>query len=602
MSLFTNGEPTPLFELLSFCYPSDSQQNKLVLDQAALIKQLHTLPLTTQQTPLCEQLQRHLQAAETSQPQHYSQLRFIDALFDLYQKNTVFDEHVRDKMHLLLPLFAICQIQQPHWIWENNHPLLQVLALLQQHFIGWSNNQSKIGDRAITNLAKQLQTVHHYWLTDQRDNTIDKLASELNQAQQRNLKLEQRLKDVETGALRAQRSYQLTAKLLNEKMRGKQLPTVVSVFLQSHWRESLRLHLLRNSEQSPEWLRLKKLTDTFIWSFQPFDHTDKHQQQRIYQLIPQLQTELQSATISLAHRPQDLQEQLTLIENQHLHILKSEPISYQPFSLINDGDPLLAQATISSSLLKHVTDLNEGQWFLHQQHKQRIKLILKLNDIQQLLFVYHCGMKANQYSFEEFAYMLSSQQVLPLQQNEPLDHYANHLVKKLVQHRQQKTEKQQRRDNQEQQQRKHEAQHREQARLKALAEAEQLAAKKNQQKKQQQQAAQAAEKARRLAATTAQQQANDQQLNATQQQINNLNIGARIRFFNEFGDSKDCKLAVKLQTSGKYIFTDASGLKAKQCLQPELLNMLLDGSAKIIDAGIGFEDTLAKVVNGLRRK
>lgn len=602
-SRFSSGDTTALLELLGFCYPLNDQQDKRALEQTALIKRLHALPTPSQPSSLCEQLQQYLQPTEAPQPEHYSQLRFIDALFELYQKHTVFDQAIGLEVRRLLPLLAICQIQQPHWSWDWNHPLLKILALIQNHFIGWSKNQGKAGDRAITSLGEQLQNIHQLWLTDQREDLLNKLASQLSSEQQRSIKLEQRIKDTEIGALRAQRSYQLTAKLLNEKMSGKQLPAAISDFLQTHWRESLRLHLLQNSEHSSEWLRLKKLTETFIWSFQPFDNENQQQQQRIYQLIPQLQSELQAATISLTHRPQELQQQLTLIENQHLYILKAQPLSYQSFLLIDDNDPLLAQTTtMSSGLLKHVTRLNEGQWFLHQQNNQRIKLILKLDDAQQLLFIHRSGMKAGQYNFEEFAYMLSSQQILTLKQSEPLSQYANHLVQKLDQHRQQKIETQQRRDSAQQQQRERETKLREQARLKALAEAKQLADEQAKQKQRQQQACEAAEQARRQAAAAAQQHAEDQHLDAMQQQLDSLNIGARIRFFNDLGDSQDCKLAVKLQTSGKYIFTDASGLKAKECLQPELLNMLLDGSAEIINAGIGFEDTLAKVVNGLRKK
>ena len=603
ISQFSSGDPGPLITLLCFCYPLDVPKGSTTLEHSALIERLHSLPPSITPGSLCEQLQQHLQVDESAQPEHYSQLRFIDALFELYLKNTVFDSALCQQLQQLLPLLAISQLQQPHWCWDWNHPLLRILALMQNHFIGWSDGQGRAGDRAIASLGTHLQTIHHHWLTDQCDTLIDELASQLNSEQQRNLKLEQRLKDAETGALRAQRSYQLTAKLLNEKMRGKQLPAQISEFLQSHWRESLRLHLLQNSEQSSEWLRLTKLTDTFIWSFQAFDNSDPLQQQRIYQLIPHLQTELQAATISLAHRPQELQQQLTLIENQHLHILKAEPLSYQPFALIDNNDPLLSNTTtMSSGLLKQVTRLSEGQWFLHQQPNQRIKLILKLDDVQQLLFIYRSGMKAGQYSFEEFAYMLSSQQVLPLQQSEPLSKSANRLVQKLDQHRQQKIEHQQRRETAQQKQRDREAKLREQARLKALAEAEQLAAQQAQQLQRQQQDALAAEQARRNAEAAQQQHADNQRQDAAQQQLDGLNIGARVSFYNDLGESQDCKLAVKLQTSGKWIFTDASGLKAKQCLRSELLDMLLDGSAKVINAGIGFEDTLAKVVNGLRKK
>ena len=68
--------------------------------------------------------------------------------------------------------------------------------------------------------------------------------------------------------------------------------------------------------------------------------------------------------------------------------------SYEDFELIETGedDGVAPGPAVSRMLLKKVNNLKTGQWFTFQDEgtSVRIKLVLKLEDIKQLLFTNDC--------------------------------------------------------------------------------------------------------------------------------------------------------------------------------------------------------------------
>jgi uncharacterized membrane protein YqiK len=250
-----------------------------------------------------------------------------------------------------------------------------------------------------------------------------------------------------------------------------------------------------------------------------------------------------------------------------------------------------------------VTTLSEGSWLeISDSHgSQRVKLLLKLNDVQQLLFVYRHGAKAGQYSFEEFAYRLSSGHAKVIISADRISKTANYVVKKLALHRDQKNELAARQRAEAEAKAKAEAEAKERARQKALAEAQALAKAKAEQKARLEHAAKLAEQRRRE--QVAAQAAADHQarLESAQQQTSALNTGALINFYDEQGSAQLCKLAVKIQSSQKYIFVDRNGIKSRELYYDQLVDQFMQSSAELVKAEAGFEDALAKVVNSLRK-
>lgn len=608
----SESRPSPsaegLQQILDACFsPAAGEQNTgRALDNEHCIELLTTL--NAPDGKLIAALEKRLEPAERLSAQQYSQLCFIEKLFDIFSANNRLPLEIKQSLITLRPLAAAWQLRDKLWLWSDKHPLLNTLKQIYQHAIGWQPEAGRAAERFLGNLQKLLQQQRQHWL-DEGDSS-EPLADFFRREQQRSEKLEKRLRDAESGVLRTARCQQFSTRFINSKMLGKKLPGPITQFLQGDWRESLKLMLAKYGEQSPEWQQLAKLTETLIWSFQPFG-ADETTRQRLYELIPQLQDELRANCLSLTHSGDRLNQQLSVIEAEHLKILKGETLSYDSISLINSEDVLASSTTIvSSGLSKLVEGLREQQWFIqhHGDSEVRMKLILKMDDAQQLLFCNQTGLKAAQYSFNDFAYQLSSKNCEPLPTRNPLRQARDQLLSKLQQAlQQQQARLQQHAEEIEQQQQQLAARQqrdkelREAARAKALAEAEQLAVQQQQAQQAQLQAQREAEQQRRNAVQQAEEKADRQRLKHHQLDVARLNTGSRIEFRDEQGEITLCKLAVKMQSSGKLIFVDASGLKNRELKQPQLLEQVLDGSARIIDQGADFEDTLAQVVNGLRK-
>jgi len=95
--------------------------------------------------------------------------------------------------------------------------------------------------------------------------------------------------------------------------------------------------------------------------------------------------------------------------------MKGEPIEGCDFSLLAVEPSMLdTNSRISQSLLTPVMKLSTNSWFVlntENGNAKHIKLILKDEDAQHLIFTNRSGGSALQTSFEEFAYLLSSEKV-----------------------------------------------------------------------------------------------------------------------------------------------------------------------------------------------
>lgn len=100
--------------------------------------------------------------------------------------------------------------------------------------------------------------------------------------------------------------------------------------------------------------------------------------------------------------------------------MKGEPIEGCDFSLLAVEPSMLdTNSRISQSLLTPVMKLSTNSWFVLNTENgtaKHIKLILKDEDTQHLIFTNRSGGSALQTSFEEFAYLLSSEKVTQLPQ------------------------------------------------------------------------------------------------------------------------------------------------------------------------------------------
>ena len=85
-----------------------------------------------------------------------------------------------------------------------------------------------------------------------------------------------------------------------------------------------------------------------------------------------------------------------------------------------------------------------------------------------------------------------------------------------------------------------------------------------------------------------------------EKRVSALLVGAWLRIPGPKQKPTDCKLGVKLQAADKYIFVDRRGVKVGEFKHKQLAAMVITGDCEILDSGTEFEDTLEKVVSGLR--
>ncbi|MCR8922231.1 DUF1631 domain-containing protein [Dasania sp. GY-MA-18] len=572
--------------MLNFCYPQ-AEQKPSQLNLAQLLALLRKIDhLDSKQ--LLPTLEQQLDPLESLSQEHYAQLRFCEQLFSNYCLGHKLAGEIQQALNPLLLIMADLQLNNAKWAWQP-HPFIDLLANIQQHCIGWYANDNRASQRFLQQLQQAIAKLITNWQQDKLDYQHNSLKVFFEQHDARISKLEQRVIAAESGALKAKRSQQMATRIINEKMEQQLLPSCIQDFLQNSWHESIILLLINSENMQAEFHRLKKLTETFIWTFKPYDPEDNDTQQRIYRVIGHLQEELAENLASLKHQPDKLASTLATIESQHLRILKGEAIERSPCVLL-DNNPLNDSHTkISGNLLKKVNQLKPQLWLSHKVdgQVQAIKLLLKLSDSQQLLFSNYLGVKACQYSYEEMAYKLSNNSITALPHQCRIMQTASILLEKLLSAQQQALQKNLALANEKKKQQQAQVQQRLADQKKALAEAQALA----QQKQRQQE---------RLAAVR------QPELSFNEQQkysllLHKLNTGGRVRFYRN-GQARECKLAAITKQASNYIFVNQQGIKDCEVLKQELIAQLATKQAEILDNGDHFEDALSKVVNSIRNR
>jgi|GEM_PF-966492 len=499
---------------------------------------------------------------------------------------------------LLEALDLVCQAlaAQPAaaWVAASGHPLWALLDVVQQ---GGAGYQPELG-RAAEKWRAELQAALTPLTAGDWPGALTQLQQQWQNEQQRLAKLEQRLVDAERGQLRTRRAQQQAARVLNGAMAGKRLAPAAVEYLQQEWYRELQWGALQFGDNGEPWQRRAALTERLVLSLQePAD--DDEARQHLYRLIPEVDAELRAVLGEHAIDPETLERQLSVVQQQHLVLLKGQAPAPTTFTLLANHDPWLFAATsISRDLLRQVTELDLQRWFLlrHNDGETRIKLVLKMDDTGQLLFANRLGVRALQKSFEEFAYLISLGEATPL----PVAGHARGLLRPLLLQLTQRAAERARLHDEASRRAASEQQRRQQAKEKALAEAAALA--------QQQAAAEAAtlaqareqEALRRRAHIEEQGGDVGLQSRTMRQQATLLAVGSWVELHDELGNTQRVKLAVKL-SSGKLIFVDREGARRAEFDRDTFAQRLLDGGARLLDQGPQFDDTLARVVHGLRR-
>jgi hypothetical protein len=487
---------------------------------------------------------------------------------------------------------------------SNNRPSLantpdsifSILDLLLTATIGWSNDQGRAGE----NLLTQVTSVVDELLKEEADYKSIKadLCVFLDKEQSRIKKLEERLSSSESGELRSQRARIVAAEMINACIEGTKLTKSILQFLKGPWNDSMQLLAITKGLDGEDWIRASTLIETIIWTYQPIVGEDEEktaaERQRRYRIIEHLPAEIHDLLLTLEHSGEDSEAALGELEDDRVAIVSGQELEYVEFSPIEvDGNGVSQRTSVSRILLRKVSILEPGQWFTFNENEKstRIKLVLKLEDIKQLLFTNRNGMKALEKNYDEMAYLMSSGV------NKPLNHEAI-FSSTFATFYQGLIDGHQRRLKLAEQANEQEAQ-KAAAREEAVQEAEELArAKKEAEAIRVEEEKELRLKNAKLEAAKAE---NQEKVAAFTEQVNNLNVGAWLKLPAADGRLEECKLAVKVAVSDKLIFVSRTGVKIGDYSTEQLITLLVAGEGEINDSGVEFEDTLAQVVTKLRQ-
>ena len=349
---------------------------------------------------------------------HTAILNWLGAAIDEWERDYALEEPLAGELRRLKPLLAALSLTEASFLTPGAHPLHQLLDTIHFHAIGWQPRLGRLG-QALEEEVYRAVGAALAWFTSPTTDLAAVLAamrSGSDKVQLRASKLVQRLIEAEQGRIRVSQSKVQAAAMINAALETYPAPAEIGEFLKGPWYESAQLVLLKFGRDSPEWEGVSRTTSNLLGSVQP-PTADQDQQaahrQRTFELISQLEQDLGHWLLSLQHDGQAVANAVELVAFYHAKVLRKQSFELEkitPIALPHNPRPEQCQDQALNAL-------EEGQWFILDTDNSlslRAKLVLRLDDEQQLLFTNHAGLKVLQKSFSEFARLMSTGKVTPL--------------------------------------------------------------------------------------------------------------------------------------------------------------------------------------------
>lgn len=587
-----SGRTGAILKALTYRYPRDDVAAQ-PLDRDALLTYIDTLEteaLRGADASLIGVIEKL--GVDSLAREHHAVLAYLDESLALIEHHTDFDPQALTLLKTTTPFLARSLLLDPTLPESRKPTPLHVIDAIASGLIGWSADLGRAAVRTLAQFEADIEKLIH---GESVATLIEELEAFQTKEQTRIEKLESRLIATEQGQIRAQQSRTIAGNMINKAMEGKQLTAKIVNFLQGPWFDSMQLLVIKHGSQSTEWQTAIKLTETVTWTYQPINNSDELQ--KLFRILENLADEVSSQLFVSADASAARELVEDVMAEEHFTIISGDGLEFIEFDPIDCDEPLSNRQRVAKHLQKAVLELQTGQWFRVEidNQVQRIKLVLKMDDIAQLLFTNANGIKALQKSFDEFAYLMSSGVVEPINSEtlysstlrdlllDAVEEYHVH-VEAAAERKAERQRVQAERDA---------------ARIKALEEAAILAREKEEAERRERQERRDATFAHaRVEAAKSENQARIAELS---EMVEHLSIGAWVAIPASDGTLTECKLAVRITRANKLIFVTRTGDKVGEYSVEELVQLLLIGEAQIEDQGVEFEDTLAQVVSRLRK-
>lgn len=457
-------------------------------------------------------------------------------------------------------------------------PLHGQLAELCTQLSRWTPDEGEAGQQYLARLAERLPPLLQALrqgpagLTGARAALKTLLQWQTAEARRASL-AETRLCQEARQQLGAQAAERAAAALINQYLRGHQLPVALLQPLQDGLVPALSGAVQAageaDHERSPFW-QLWQRQLYFLGQLFPAPGQTVADQQ-MYEVIPGLLEKLDASLEQPVAGAESYRDWVEVLSHSLLLAIQKQPQDTERYAGLAAPD---AGAVQTPSLAREHGNLQVGQWFLFDAESgQTLRLKLSLRQLSRLLFTDRNGRRALEKDQQAFSLCLSAgvarelppcdTQALLQQCLAPLVARANRL--QALKH---------------QEAARREQALREQSARKAQQEADALAS----------------------AGTPGQPTPLDaEQARQAEGLLAQLHVGAWLELQQD-GGSQELKLSVILAASGKYIFVDALGHRRVELARGQLHQALALGRARILHKGHNFEDQLARVIQGLRKE
>ncbi len=479
----------------------------------------------------------------------------------------------------------------PSWVEQRGHPVNDVLQALGELAPGWCPEHPQADD---------LRARMAGWLQALADDTpVKELAGEiwtwLERFHQRVDKLGERLRQAEEGAMRLEYARRQAAAVIQRQLAGRPLPDFLARDLVNHWWPAFEWILLNRGEDSALWDQAVRVLTLLFWSLQPEQGEEQNQRKlkRVSRdLHGQLRALLDETVADAAARSRMLDDiqvaHTALLSGRELNFVEvTEPVSG---SVVED-----AGAAISEDLLREMHGLSTRDWFEVRATGERMRLLIRQDDYQQLLFVNQAGLKTQTTSFEDFAWRLTNREVVQVPRPvAPRELVVEHLEDLARQYRQQQQEKKARAAAEEQTQASAapEPASTEQADGESTTPAAQSAP-EPESGEMEEHAADAAPEAE-----TADGQSERKRARLL---VSGLPLGTWMEFREDDDSWTRLKLILVMSSSDKYVFVSRSGLDRREILRRDLIDGIARGTISVLSSDSRYDDTLSRVVGGLQQ-
>ena len=398
---FSSNELTAAISNLQNTFPDDSGLHFNFLDLKNKLQ--YTLEHLSKQP-------KSISSEDTRQLEVYG--KFFETLFNDLSVSTKLKSHLEK---IYLPLLSL-PLQGNDFLETENHParnILNQLAILESTVknskVAKNKNIAKAIDKLVERITEESSKNTNVFLEVEQE--LDKLIKQATRFTNSNIK---HITDIYEGQQKLEIAKQSIRKQLDERLAGKEIPTIIPTLLKSGWQHLLVMAELNKEQNKEESLRYFKAFDDLFYWFYEQDSVLKMQAHAIQYTLDFIATDLISVCTHAAERKNIIDELTALLLGtgtpkvrkpiKTIAIPAVTPISF-PSNPPHDESVLqVKQLTVGDWLMMHGTSEFEP-----------MKLIWKGNELDALVFVNSDGLNKVELTRAELAEQLRTGQASKLE-------------------------------------------------------------------------------------------------------------------------------------------------------------------------------------------